>query len=147
MIKNYFCNYEIMNNDVTVVLGKSGMQDIQCSHDEAGWRIILSDTGEKAFKGARIKRLQKYIEGDSFMVTYGDGVASINIGELLNFHHKHGKLATVTGINPASRFGEMKIDGSQVRAFYEKPQQNAQFVNGGFFLGKHGYIERHGIPE
>ncbi len=92
------------------------------------WRIR-----EKALKGARLRKW-KDITGDTFMMTYGDGIADVNIGELLAFHKAHGKMATVTGINIASRFGELKIDGDSVEKFSEKPQDGEGFINGGFFV-------------
>ena len=134
MIKNYFCHYELMNNDVTIELGKPENICIHHSHDEAGWRITLADTGEKALKGARLKKIEKFIVSDTFMVTYGDGVANIDINDLLAFHHEHGKLATVTGINPASRFGELRINGDSVESFHEKPEDGGGRINGGFFV-------------
>ena len=134
MIKNYFCHYELMNNDVTIELGKPENICIHHSHDEVGWRITLADTGEKALKGARLKKVEKFIASDTFMVTYGDGVANIKINDLLAFHHEHGKLATVTGINPASRFGELRITGDHVESFHEKPEDGDGLINGGFFV-------------
>ena len=134
MIRNYFCHYELMNNDVTIELGKPENICIHHSHDEAGWRITLADTGEKALKGARLKKIEKFIACDTFMVTYGDGVANIDINDLLAFHHEHGKLATVTGINPASRFGELRINGDSVESFHEKPEDGGGRINGGFFV-------------
>ena len=134
MIKNYFCHYELMNNDVTIELGQPEKTCIHYAHDEAGWKITLADTGEKSLKGARLKKVEKYIVGDTFMMTYGDGIADVDIGKLLAFHKAHGKLATVTGINIASRFGELKIDGDSVETFSEKPQDGKGFINGGFFV-------------
>jgi len=134
MIKNYFCNYELMNNDVTIELGRPEKILIHQRHDENGWRITLADTGEKTLKGARLKRVQKYVNEDTFMMTYGDGVADIDINALLAFHKSHKKLATVTGINPASRFGELKLEGDQVVSFREKPQEDGGLINGGFFV-------------
>jgi glucose-1-phosphate cytidylyltransferase len=134
MIKNYFCHYEIMNNDVTIELGQQESMRIHYTHDEAGWKITLADTGEKALKGARLKRVERYITGDTFMMTYGDGIADVDIHELLAFHRSHGKTATVTGINPTARFGELKIEGDLVETFSEKPQSGESFINGGFFV-------------
>ena len=134
MIKNYFCHYELMNNDVTIELGKPDNICIHHAHEENGWKITLANTGEDTLKGARLKKIQKYVTGDTFMVTYGDGVADIDIGALLSFHKSHGKLATLTGINPASRFGELKVEGDRVGAFSEKPKNGNGFVNGGFFV-------------
>jgi glucose-1-phosphate cytidylyltransferase len=136
MIKNYFCHYELMNNDVTIELGQPERTCIHYAHDEAGWKVTLADTGEKALKGARLKKVERYITGDTFMMTYGDGIADVDIGKLLAFHKAHGKMATVTGINPAARFGELKIDGDRVKSFSEKPQDGDGLVNGGFFVFK-----------
>ncbi|TAL09715.1 MAG: glucose-1-phosphate cytidylyltransferase [Nitrospirae bacterium] len=99
------------------------------------WSVTPVDTGEHALKGARLKRIQKYIDGDTFMVTYGDGVANVDIKALLAFHKKHGKLATVTGVRPRSAFGEIRFekDGT-VTKFIEKPQFSAETINGGFFV-------------
>jgi len=132
--KEYFYHYEMMNNDVTVELGNIDKIIIHQSHDETGWKITLADTGGKALKGARLKRIEKYIDEDIFMVVYGDSVADININTLLKFHKKHGKMATVTGVNPASRFGELKIKGDYVESFIEKPAVSDNFINGGFFV-------------
>lgn len=134
MIKEYFYNYELVNNDFTIELGENKNISLHKNHAENGWKITLVDTGEKALKGARLKRVEKYIPDDEFMATYGDSVGDINIPALLSFHRKHGKLATVTGINMASRFGELKINGNQVVSFHEKPQKTSGRVNGGFFV-------------
>ena len=141
MIKQYFCHYELMNNDVTIELGKPEKTCIHQSHDEVGWRITLADTGEKALKGARLKKIEKYIDDDTFMVTYGDGLANVNINALIDFHKSHGKLATLTGISPASRFGELKIKGNKVEAFDEKPTETDGLINGGFFVFNRGLFD------
>ncbi|MCX5829425.1 MAG: glucose-1-phosphate cytidylyltransferase [Deltaproteobacteria bacterium] len=141
MIKNYFVHYEVMNNDITIELGKPDCCVIHNSHPEAGWKITLADTGEKAMKGARLKRVENYIDGDTFMVTYGDGLANIDLKALLSYHKGHGKLATVTGINPASRFGVLKLSGDRVTSFQEKPSVPKGMVNGGFFVFKRGIFD------
>ena len=134
MIKEYFYNYEVMNNDFTVELGNHKNIEIHSNHGEKGWRVTLADTGEKAMKGARLKRVERYIDDAQFMVTYGDGVADININDLLKFHLSHGKLATLTGARPLSRFGEIAIEGKKVIQFTEKPQSSTGLINGGFFV-------------
>ncbi len=101
----------------------------------------MADTGDKALKGARLKRVQQYVNDDTFMLTYGDGVAEVDINALLAFHKKHGKLATVTGINPATRFGELKIKGNQVESFSEKPRDGEGLINGGFFVFNKGIFD------
>jgi glucose-1-phosphate cytidylyltransferase len=134
MIKNYFCHYELMNNDVTIELGQPENIHIHHSHDEAGWKITLADTGEKSLKGSRLKKVERYVAGNTFMMTYGDGIADVDINALLAFHRAHGKMVTVTGINMASRFGELKVAGDHVESFSEKPQQGDGLINGGFFV-------------
>ena len=106
------------------------------------WVVTPVDTGERSAKGARLKKIQKYITGDTFMVTYGDGVANVDIKELLAFHQKHGKLATVTGVHPRSSFGEIRCEkDGKVTQFIEKPQFSAILVNGGFFALKTKVLE------
>lgn len=135
MIRDYFVNYQWMNNDVTVELGKPESVQVHSCHEESDWRITMSDTGQETLKGGRIKRIEKYVKGQTFMLTYGDGVANIDLDALLAFHKSHGKLATVTGVNPAQRFGELKVDGDQVNAFLEKPVETGQeLISGGFFV-------------
>jgi len=141
MIKNYFCHYELMNSDVTIELGQPEKMCIHQSHDETGWKITLANTGEKTLKGARLKKVEKYIADESFMLSYGDGISDVNINALLAFHKAHGKLATVTGINPASQFGELKTDGDCVVSFAEKPQNGESLVNGGFFVFNRSIFE------
>jgi len=135
MIKEYFYHYELMDNDVTIELGHSEKTCIFHNNtEENDWKVTLANTGEKALKGSRLKKVEKYVTGDEFMLTYGDGVADINITELIKFHHRHGKIATVTGVNAAARFGELKLNGSKVESFIEKPKSGLEFVNGGFFV-------------
>ena len=141
MIKEYFYNYEILSNDFTIELGNKKAIEVHSINSERNWRVTLADTGDKALKGARLKRVEKYIDDDQFMMTYGDGVADVDIRDLLEFHQGHGKLATVTGINPASRFGELKIKGNQVESFSEKPQNGAGLINGGFFVFNRGIFD------
>jgi len=134
IIKEYFYHYEIMANDFEVTLGKKYDIKIFRNQDEADWRILLADTGEKTLKGARLKRVEKYIDSENFMVTYGDGVADIDIRRLVEFHKSHGKIATLTGVKPLSRFGELRVEGDIVKEFAEKPQSAGGLINGGFFV-------------
>lgn len=135
MIKDYFYHYELMDSDITLELGHA---EKSCTFHNAikenNWKITLANTGEKALKGARIKRIEKYITGDDFMLTYGDGLSNVNIPDLLTFHRSHGKIATVTGINIAARFGELKLNGDRVESFVEKANTGSDFVSGGFFV-------------
>ena len=134
MIKDYFLRYEAMNNDFTIRLGKCNSIQFHSNHQECDWNVTLVNTGEEAQTGARIKRIEKYIDSDLFMVTYGDGVANINLEELLEFHKSHNKTGTVTGVHPSSRFGDLVIKDRQVVEFSEKPQVKRGFINGGFFI-------------
>lgn len=133
MIREYFLHYELMNNDFTLTLGSNDIR-IYNQSKEKNWKITFVDTGENAQTGARVKRIEKYIKEDIFMLTYGDGVANIDIRKLLNFHRSHNKIGTVTGVHPSSRFGELVIRGDSVVEFGEKPQIKDGFINGGFFV-------------
>ena len=133
MIKEYFLNYEIMVNDLSLKLGSKNIE-IYNQSQEKDWVITFAETGEEAQTGARVKRIEKYIEENLFMLTYGDAVTNINIKNLLEFHKSHGKIGTITGVYPSSRFGELVIKDRQVVQFSEKPQIKEGFINGGFFV-------------
>ncbi|HRH35504.1 MAG TPA: glucose-1-phosphate cytidylyltransferase [Catalimonadaceae bacterium] len=133
-IKEYFANYFLHQTDVTINLGTNQM-DFHHSESE-NWKISLLDTGKDSMTGGRIKRIQPFIGNEPFMLTYGDGVADIDINKLVDFHHTHGKLMTVTAIQPSGRFGALEMDeeGSRVKSFYEKPKGDGVWINGGFFV-------------
>ncbi len=132
VIKDYFHNYRIRNSDYVVDL-RSGKQEVR--HTEApDWRISVVDTGLHSMTGGRLKRLAPWLEGERFMVTYGDGVGDVNISELVAFHAEHGKLATVTAVRPPARFGGLVLDGTRVTNFSEKAQAGEGWINGGFFV-------------
>lgn len=135
MIKDYFLRYEIMHNDLTVELDRQKKVHVHGGTDEQGWKITFAETGLNTMTGARIARVKKYIDTDLFFLTYGDGVADIDIDKLLEFHLSHGKVATVTGVQPPSRFGELIAKQGQVLEFSEKPQTTSgSLINGGFFI-------------
>lgn len=134
IIKEYFFHYNIMNSDFTVKLGDHRSLKLHNSHSEEDWEVTLADTGLKAMTGARVKRIEKNIDADLFMVTYGDGVADIDIARLVEFHRSHGKVATITGVRPPSRFGELILKDGSVVEFSEKPQVAAGLINGGFLV-------------
>jgi glucose-1-phosphate cytidylyltransferase len=132
-IKNYFINYPILSSDVTVHL-KEGRVEFTNSMVE-DWIVRLMDTGEMSMTGGRLHRLEQMLRpAGTFMLTYGDGVADIDISALVAFHRRHGKLATVTAVRPPARFGTMAFDGEQVVNFQEKPQTGEGWINGGFFV-------------
>jgi glucose-1-phosphate cytidylyltransferase len=140
VIRDYFVNYEVRHRDVTVTLGSREVQ-VHGGHGEAGWSVTLAETGEGTHTGGRLGRVARYLDGDRFMVTYGDGVADIDLSELQHFHRGHGKLATLTAVRPSSRFGEVTIDNGLVRAFHEKPQVQGAWINGGFFIFERAVLD------
>ena len=140
-IKEYFINYELLNSDFTVELGKMHAFDIHSSKSEADWRVTLADTGLNTLKGGRIKRIERYVDNDLFMITYGDGVSTVDLNALFEFHLSHGKIGTLTGVHPPSRFGEIIVEGRDVIDFTEKPQVSTGLINGGFFLFNRGIFD------
>lgn len=143
VIKDYFVNYDIRTSDLIVKLGESSSVDVKRSGDESGWEIGLVETGASAQTGARVRRIQKYTNSEAFCLTYGDGLGNIDIARLLEFHRSHGKIATVTGVRPPGRFGELELDGDLVVAFAEKPQVTESFINGGFFVIEPEFFDRY----
>ncbi|NJM62394.1 MAG: NTP transferase domain-containing protein, partial [Oscillatoriales cyanobacterium RU_3_3] len=122
MIKDYFLNYEAMNNDFTICLGRQNQITYHEDHQEQDFKVTLAETGWESMTGGRVKRIEKYIDCDNFMVTYGDGVADVDIPKLVDFHKSHGKLATITAVQPVSRYGILQVDGEgSVKKFIEKP--------------------------
>jgi glucose-1-phosphate cytidylyltransferase len=140
VIRDYFLNYEVRHRDVTVTLGSRDVQ-VHTPHSEAGWRVTLAETGEATLTGGRLGRVGRYLDGERFMITYGDGVADIDLDRLLEFHRGHGKLATLTAVRPSSRFGEVVIDNDLVQAFQEKPQVHGGWINGGYFVFERAVLE------
>jgi len=141
LIKEYFLNYEAMNNDFTIQLGNHNSIQFHSNHEERDWNVTLVDTGMEAQTGARIKRVERFIDTDYFMVTYGDGVGDIDIKRLLKFHKSHGKIGTITGVHPSSRFGELLVEKNNVMKFHEKPQVSEGLINGGFFVFKRKFLD------
>lgn len=132
-IKNYFLNYNEINNDFTIDLS-NGNLEIHNNQDETDWKITLVNTGLNTMTGARVKRIEEFVDGDLFMLTYGDGVTDIDINKLVEFHKSQNKIGTVTGVSPPSRYGELAIAEDKVVSFKEKPQNNGSFISGGYFV-------------
>jgi glucose-1-phosphate cytidylyltransferase len=133
VIKEYFANYFLHMSDVTFDLAHHRME----VHEQKAepWRVTLVDTGDDTMTGGRLKRVAAYVKDESaFCLTYGDGVADVNIGASIAFHRAHGKCVTVTAVLPPSRFGALALDGNVVRGFHEKPQPQGNWINGGFFV-------------
>jgi glucose-1-phosphate cytidylyltransferase len=143
MIKEFFANYFLHRSDVIMDLDNNAMEVLETKAES--WRIWLIHTGMETMTGGRIKRIQKYIGNETFMLTYGDGVANVDLPALYEFHKTHGKLATVTSVQPAGRFGTLVLDENQnVKRFAEKPRGDGAWFNGGFFVLEPGifdYIE------
>ncbi|MBT4662581.1 MAG: glucose-1-phosphate cytidylyltransferase [Candidatus Marinimicrobia bacterium] len=133
VIKEYFYNFEALNSDFTVELS-SGKTTYHSRHKEAEWKVTLVDTGMNTLKGGRIKRVEPFLYDDINMITYGDGVADIDIKKLVNFHKSHGKTVTFTGVHPSGRFGEFEEVDNQVISFQEKPDSGKAYINGGFMV-------------
>ena len=139
LIKEYFLNYRNVSSDITVNLGTGTVT----SHnsDDIDWKVTLVHTGIHSMTGGRAKRLQRFIGDETCMLTYGDGLADINLDKLVKFHKSHGKLITVSAVHPGARFGELTMDGERVRLFREKPQTETGWINGGFFVIEPGFFD------
>lgn len=132
VIKEYFYNYNVYSNDYTINLGSKEIKHHQ-KHNEIDWNVTMIDTGLHTLKGARVKRLENYLD-DVNMLTYGDGVADINISELVEYHKSHNKILTISGVHPPSRFGEIISENGIMSSFEEKPQTSVGLINGGFMV-------------
>lgn len=132
VIKEYFANYFLHMSDVTFDMAKNQMEVLQGYAEP--WRVTLIDTGADTMTGGRLKRVREHIGDETFCFTYGDGVADIDIGELVRFHEQHGRPATVTAIQPPGRYGALDMVDSRVRSFQEKPAGDGAWINGGYFV-------------
>ena len=133
----FFLSY--LNSDFYIDLKNNEMK--VHNTDNVDWKINLIQTGQETMTGGRLKRLAQYINDDTFMLTYGDGLANVDFNKLVNFHKKHGKMVTVTAVRPPARFGELTIDNDRVVEFKEKPQINEGWINGGFFIIEPRFLE------
>ena len=134
LIKEYFLNYEARNNDFTITLGNRNSLVFHEAHEEASWKVTVAYTGDTTNTGGRVFKIAKYLEDEPFLVTYGDGLANVNISELVSFHKNSGGVSTVTTVQPTSRFGVMDVSkNGQVDRFLEKPQLDS-WINVGFFI-------------
>lgn len=134
MIKKYFADYYLYASDVTFDFSSNNKMVVHSNYSEP-WKVTLIDTGLETMTGGRIKRIKKYVEGEPFMLTYGDGVSDVNIQEIEAFHKKHGKIATITTVNVGQRFGVLDIDESGlIRSFREKEDYDGQRINAGYMM-------------
>lgn len=132
VVKEYFLNYRALNSDFTVDLGTGAIEPHQA--DDVDWRVTLVDTGANSMTGGRVRRMKPFIGDETCLMTYGDGVADVDVDALLKFHRKHGKLVTVTAVRPPARFGELDMNDDAVTSFKEKPQLHEGWINGGYFV-------------
>ena len=134
LIKEYFLNFENWNNDIRVKLGKSKEIEILAQLSNNSWNISLVDTGLESNTALRLKKINRFIGNERFLVTYGDGLSDININDLIEFHESHQKLATLTAVQPISRFGSLTLDGKDKISEFNEKQKIEDWVNGGFFI-------------
>lgn len=139
VIKDYFLNYRALNADFTVDLATGNVSSHQV--DAVDWKVTLVNTGMESMTGGRVKRMQSFIGNETCMLTYGDGVADIDLDRLLAFHRAHGKMITVSAVRPAARFGELEMDGARVTSFKEKPQLHEGWINGGYFVFEPAFFD------
>jgi len=140
-IREYFLHYEAMHSDFTVELGRRDSIEIHDTHLEHGWKITLVDTGLETNTGGRVKRASRYLQGDRFLLTYGDGVCDVDFRALIRFHEQQRTIGTVTGVRPSSRFGELIAEAGRVQQFSEKPQMHEGLINGGFFVFERAMLD------
>lgn len=134
LIRDYFLHYDLNHSNVILELGSKRIIPLDQEYAEKSWRLWMVDTGQETNTGGRLQRIKGYVEGDTLLATYGDGVSNVDIQELLRFHATHGCLATVTAVRPGSRFGELSLEEERVAVFSEKPQVQTGWINGGFFV-------------
>ena len=134
VIREFFLNYQSMTIDLTLRLGRASAFEFHSAHEEEEWKVTLVETGLKTMTGGRLARVLSHVKDEEFLLTYGDGLSDTNIADSIAFHRQHGGLATLTAIQPESRFGHLELQGTQVRSFQEKPRNKSDFVNGGYFV-------------
>lgn len=139
VIKDFFLNYREISSDFTIDLANGNIKTLQSN--ELDWKVTLVDTGLNSMTGGRIKRMKRFIGNETFLLTYGDGLANIDIEKLVSFHRNHGKLVTVTAVHPGARFGELNLDGDVVTSFEEKPQVTQGWINGGYFVFEPEFLD------
>ncbi len=142
LIKRFFLDYLVANCDLTMNLRSPDEVKVHRPNQIDDWQITMADTGLDAMTGCRVKRIEKYIDGENFFLTYGDGLANLNLADLWQFHLAHGKIGTVTAVAPPGRFGEMTLTGDRVVEFSEKPQRPNSRISGGFMVFNRRIFDR-----
>jgi glucose-1-phosphate cytidylyltransferase len=141
LIKEFFLRYREHVSNFSIELTDEHRPDFHDHNADEDWRVTLVETGLKTATGARLQRVKDYVDTDTFMFTYGDGIGAVDISALLDFHYEQGKIGTVTGVHPTSRYGEMRVEGTKVVEFNEKPTLPEGFVSGGFFVFQREFFE------
>ena len=139
VIKRWFLDYHALSGSMTVEIASGKLTSFEKDCEQ--WTVNLMETGQDTYTGGRLQRLRPFLEGGTFMLTYGDGVSNVDLEELLRFHRKHGRIATLTAVRPPARFGGLVFDGDAVKAFSEKPQAGEGWINGGFAVFEPGIFE------
>ena len=139
VVKEYFLNYYSLNLDFTVNLTDGSVT--HHASQPVNWRVTLIDTGLNSMTGGRVRRMRNYVGNETFLLTYGDGLANVDIDALVHFHRSHGKMVTVTAVHPGARFGELDLSGESVMSFKEKPQMGNGWINGGFFVIEPAFLD------
>lgn len=140
-IKEYFLNYHAQQADVTISTNASAPVRFHGSRGSEDWEVTVAETGEDTMTAGRVKRIADYIDGENFLLTYGDGVADVDLGALVAFHEAHGKMMTMTGVIPPGRFGELIISGDRIVEMNEKPMASDRYINGGFMVLRKAFID------
>jgi glucose-1-phosphate cytidylyltransferase len=142
VIKRYFFDYHLLNADISLELGRPEKLRVHSNTAEDSWRVTLVETGQNAMTGCRVKRIEKYITGEHFFLTYGDGVSNIDLRKLASFHLRHGKIGTLTAVQQPGRFGELELDDQRIIEFNEKPLVSRGRINGGFYAFHRAIFDR-----
>lgn len=146
VIRDYFLNYRRHHSDFAIDFGSGNIETLSNGFDE-DWRVVLAETGKDTLTGARIRRALRYVRGNTFFATYGDGLSDVDLDALLAHHRQSGKLATVTAVHPSSRYGELAIADGMVKTFSEKPQTTNGWINGGFLVFEKEAFDRVNIED
>lgn len=142
VIKRYFLDHRLSRSDFTLRLDDPESVQLHGPASDDDWEITFAETGIESMTGCRVKRIERYIKGEDFLLTYGDGVANVNVKKLVEHHRRQGLTGTVTAVRPPGRFGEIELDGAQVREFSEKPLLSRGRINGGFFVFRRRFFDR-----
>lgn len=142
VIKRYFLDYHLAGCDLRVDLGNRPAVEVLRPDEPEGWEVVLAETGLETMTGGRVKAVERYLEGPTFLLTYGDGVSDVDVHRLLDCHRRHGRIGTVTAVHSPGRFGELELDGPLVADFSEKPPASRGRINGGFFAFQRAFLDR-----